>query len=112
MLKVTIKEQPEAFTLVLEGRLCRPWTSEAERGWSNLMSAAGNRDLLLDLAGVTFMDQDGEALLASILAHGAKVRASGVLVGHMVRQVQQRILPKPVRSSRGTPRSRRGPGVL
>jgi anti-anti-sigma regulatory factor len=112
MLKVTIKEQPESFTLVLEGRLCRPWTSEAERGWSTLILAAADKELLLDLAGVTFVDRDGEALLTSILEHGAKVRASGVLVSHMVRQVQQRISSRPARSSRGTPRSRRGPSVL
>lgn len=112
MLKVTVKEQPQSCTLVLEGRLCRPWTSEAERGWSKLILAAADKELLIDLAGVTFVDRDGEALLASILEHGAKVRVSGVWVSHMVRQVQQRILSKPPHSSKETPRSRRGPGVL
>jgi hypothetical protein len=67
--------------------------------------------MLLDLAGVTFVDRDGEALLTSILEHGAEVRASGVLVSHIVQQVRQRLLRKSTRASRGTPRLRRSPGV-
>lgn len=112
MLKITTKETPGSLTYVLEGRLCRPWTVEAERSWSNLISTAGDKELLLDLAGVTFVDRDGEVLVTSILEQGAKVRASGLLVSHMVRQAQRRAAQKSRHTSRGTPRPRRGPGVL
>jgi anti-anti-sigma regulatory factor len=111
MLRVTTRKRPDSLTLVLEGRLCHPWTAEAERGWSHLISTAGDQEMLLDLAGVTFVDRDGEALLSSILEHGAEVRASGVLVSHIVQQVRQRLLRKSTRASRGTPRLRRSPGV-
>jgi anti-anti-sigma regulatory factor len=111
MLKVTTKEAESSLTFVLEGRLCRPWTAEAERGWTKLVSSAGNKKLLLDLAGVTFVDQDGEALLASMMQKGTKVRAQGVLVSHLVAQVQKRMQRKSRRFSRSTPRPRRDPGV-
>jgi ABC-type transporter Mla MlaB component len=111
MLKVTTKERLDSVTFILEGRLCRPWTVEAERGWSKLTSSAGDKELFLDLAGVTFVDRDGEALLASMIERGTRVRARGVLVSHMVEQVQKRILRKSARISRGTPGPHRKPGV-
>ena len=112
MLKITTKDLPESFTLVLEGRLCRPWLGEVEDRWSELISSAGEKQLLVDLAGVTFIDQDGEKLLASILVRGTAVRASGVLVSsYMVQQVQQQIAQEATRASRSTPKPRRGPGV-
>jgi anti-anti-sigma regulatory factor len=111
MLKVTTKEAEASLTFVLEGRLCRPWTAEAERGWTKLLSTAGNKKLLLDLAGVTFMDGDGEALLTSMIESGTKVRARGVLVSHLVAQVQKRMQQRSKRFSRSTPRPRRDPGV-
>jgi anti-anti-sigma regulatory factor len=111
VLKITTKEHPESFTLVLEGRLCRPWLGEVEDRWSELISSAAEKQLLVDLAGVTFIDQDGEKLLASILERGAAVRASGVLVRYMVQQAQQQIARDARRASRSTPKPRRGPGV-
>ena len=105
MLKVTTKERPRSVTFVLEGQLCRPWTAEAEQGWSRLMSIAGNKELRLDLKGVTFVNGDGEELLASMLERGTRVRASGVLISHLVEEVQKRILRRATRVSRCTPDS-------
>jgi hypothetical protein len=48
------------------------------------------KEIVLDLEGVTFIDRDGEALLAWALERGTKVRASGVLVSHMVQEVRQK----------------------
>ena len=53
---------------------------------------AGNKELWVDLAGVTFIDHAGEELLASILERGTKVRVSGVLVSHLVEEVQRKVL--------------------
>jgi len=111
MLKVTTKEGAASLTFILEGRLCRPWTAEVKRGWEKLISAAGDKKVVLDLAGLTFVDGDGEALLTSMLESGTQVRARGVLVSHVVAQVQKRIQQTAKRSSRGAPKSRRDPGA-
>lgn len=110
MLKISTRVRPESLTFVLEGRLCRPWIDEVERGWTKFVSTAGEKTLLLDLEGVTFVDRDGEALLASILKSGTRVRACGVLVRHIVEQVRGQASRKLMRSSRGMPgpRSERG----
>ena len=92
MLKIIRREQPASLTFVLEGRLCHPWTAEAERSWLQLLSMAGNKELWVDLAGVTFIDRAGEELRASILERDTKVRVSGVLVSHLVEEVQRKVL--------------------
>lgn len=111
MLKLTTKERSGSLIVVLEGRLCHPWTNEVERGWSKLISSGGNKELTLDLDGVTFVDRDGEALLASMLEHGTKVRASGVLIRHLVEQARKKIARRDPQNSRGAPDSHREPGA-
>jgi len=111
MLKVTTKEGAASLTFVLEGRLCWPWTAEAERGWTKLISTAGDKKVVIDLSGLTFVDADGEALLSLMMQSGTQVRARGVLVSHLVAQVQKRIERKPKRFSRGAPKPRRDPGA-
>ena len=111
MLKITTKTRPDSTTLVLEGRLCRPWTEEVERGWTDLLANAGHKELLLDMEGVTFVDRDGEALLASILENGTQVRASGVLMRHIVEQARAQASQRAKRNSRGTPNSQPKSGV-
>lgn len=91
MLKITTKERPGTITFVLEGRLCGPWATEAELAWTRLVASTQDQEILLDLAGVTFVDRDGEALLASMLGRGTKVRATGVMISHLVQEVQERV---------------------
>lgn len=91
MLKITTQQRPGSVTFVLEGRLCGPWAAEAELAWFELVASVHAQEILLDLAGVTFIDRDGEALLATMLGRGTKVRASGVMISHLVEEVQHRV---------------------
>lgn len=102
MLKISTKEGAASLTFVLEGRLCRPWTAEAERGWTKLISTAGDKQVVLDLAWLTFVDADAETLLALMIESGTQVRARGVWVSHLVEQVQKRMQRTPKRFSRGS----------
>jgi anti-anti-sigma regulatory factor len=77
--------------MVLEGRLCGAWTAEAEKAWLKLASTAEGQELAVDLSGLTFVDKAGESWLASILGQGAKVKASGVLISHIVHEVERRL---------------------
>lgn len=91
MIKISTKEREGSTTFILEGRLCGVWATEAELAWSRLLATAGDQEILLDLGGVTFIDRTGEALLASMLQRGTKVRASGVMISHLVQKVQRRV---------------------
>jgi anti-anti-sigma regulatory factor len=112
MLKITVTEDDRRITLVLEGRLCGPCASEAERSWRTVMARAGNHKILLDLTGVTFVGGEGEALLAEVLEQGAEIRVDGVLMSHLVEELRERISTRTgAVSSRRTPRPHRSPGV-
>ena len=91
MLRSTTQERPGSVTLVLEGRLCGAWTAEAEQAWLRIASSAEGQELAVDLAGVTFVDKIGESWLASVLGQGAKVKASGIWISHIVQEVERRL---------------------
>jgi len=112
MLKVSVKDRPESLTFVLEGRLCGPSTAEAERGWNELVSRAGEKEVVLDVLGLTFVDSAGEQLLGSILERHPTVRARGVLMSYLVQKVRRGLSSKQPQASRGTPERSRRPGEL
>jgi anti-anti-sigma regulatory factor len=113
MLKVTTHVREEGTTLVLEGRLCGACIAEAERGWHDALSHAGNLKILIDVAGVTFVDSAGELLLMNMLQRGAAIQVGGVLMRHLVDELRQRVEGTGGNAlSRRTPRPHRSPGVF
>jgi anti-anti-sigma regulatory factor len=89
MLRITTKEDPDSFVFALEGRLCGAWADEARRAWLRLREPANGHPIVLELAGVTFVDKAGESVLAEILSAGAVVHSSGVLISHIVERLRQ-----------------------
>lgn len=88
MLKITERQDAEsgALSLVLEGRLFGPWVEELNACCRRL-SAGHGRCTKIDLAGVTFIDADGKALLARLWREGAELRASGCLTRCVVEEI-------------------------
>ena len=109
MLKVTLNNSDNGVTLILEGRLCGACTAEAERVWRSVLPAA--KQLSVDLAGVSYVDRDGESLLQDMLEEGATVRVDGVWMEHLVADLRRRIAPRDSALSRRTPRPHPSPGV-
>ena len=113
MLKVTIHEDEDGITFVLEGRLCGPCTAEADRGWRDALSRVGDHKILIDLAGVTFVDSEGELLLMNMLQQRATIQVGGVLMNHLIEELRQRVVRASDSAlSRRTPRPHRSPGVF
>lgn len=72
MLKISMVREGKAATLLrLEGRLVGPWVSELEQLCKPLVN--DSRKLSVDLADVTFADDNGVTLLARLRARGAKL---------------------------------------
>ena len=89
MLRVTIQESPKAVTLILEGRLTGPWIGEVERVWSAAADATSGRKLVVDLAGVTFVEEEGKKLLRRIFKRGGELRANNdVMMKAIVEEVR------------------------
>ena len=111
MLKVTVKSADNGITLVLEGRLCRPCAAEAERTWKSAVANAGAEQISIDLAGVSYVDREGESLLQEMLEQGATVRVGGVWMDHLLQDLRRRIAPGASTISRRAPRPHRSPDV-
>jgi ABC-type transporter Mla MlaB component len=81
MLRITEQRRPPAgpITLVVEGRLAGPWVDE-------LRSAAKPHQptVALDLAGVSYADEAGLALLNQLVADGAEVVATNAYVSTLL----------------------------
>src|SRR5258708_14595691 len=60
MLRITIAETLTEQKWTLEGRLVHPWISELKATWAKTEGARRERQCLVDLTGVTFIDKTGE----------------------------------------------------
>lgn len=76
MLKITTHTTPGSTRIELEGRLAGPWVEELERYW-NEVRANFDGSLVLDLTGVSFIEQKGKSLLTRMWRDGAELLASG-----------------------------------
>lgn len=88
MLKITEQRsiEPESLSLVLEGRVAGPWVEELSI-YCREISKAQRRCTMIDLTGVTFIDDGGKALLARLWRQGMELRASGCLTRCVVDEI-------------------------
>ena len=87
MLRIYIHDQVPVTSFVLEGKLIGPWVRELEKHWQSAVAAHPSRTMLVDLADVTFMDSDGQALLARMRRKGARFLSTGVLINAIVAEI-------------------------
>jgi outer membrane protein len=87
MLRVTtnVEEGQGKVTLKLEGKLAGPWVEEFERCWSSTFEKW--KQVVVELAGVTFIDSKGKRLLAKIHSQGAKLIGTGLMTRSIIEEI-------------------------
>jgi len=87
MLRVTTnaEEGQGKVTLKLEGKLAGPWVEEFERCWSS--TSEKWKQVVVELAGVTFIDSKGKCLLAKIHDQGAKLVGTGLMTRSIIEEI-------------------------
>ena len=87
MLRVTtnVEEAQGKVTLKLEGKLAGPWVEEFERCWSSTVEKW--KQVVVELAGVTFIDSKGKCLLAMIHRQGAKLIGTGLMTRSIIEEI-------------------------
>lgn len=75
MLKITPLDLPDAPTLRIEGRITAQWIEALERACAAWCSGPGQ----LDLAGVTYLDEEGASALRRLEAAGFTVTGASAL---------------------------------
>jgi hypothetical protein len=97
MLRISVIDSHTERRLVLAGRLVAPWVSELRIAWKAAIGEIEGRALVVDLANVTVISQEGENALSEFMNEGAKFRNSGVLTRHVMKQLERK-------SMEGSPR--------
>jgi len=90
MLRITITEEPKEQRWTLQGRLSGPWVAQLKSNWKKSHGPNGDRNCVVDVSDVTFVDLDGERVLASMMRDGAKFIATGVYTKHLLETIEKR----------------------
>ena len=89
MLRVTTDNDANVTRLRIEGRLGGAEVQELETHWRTLRSARPHTSILIDLTGVTSVDEEGKKLLAEMHRHGDEFVAAGVMMKAIVEEISR-----------------------
>jgi hypothetical protein len=98
MLKITFQEKAAEQRWTLCGQLSGPWVAELRAVWERARGEARGRSCVVDLGEVGSIDEDGESLLRSMKADGARFVARGVAMRHILSHLRSAAKP-PLRKS-------------
>jgi hypothetical protein len=90
MLRITVVETLTEQKWTLEGQLVQPWISELKSTWTKTENARRERKCVVDLAGVTFFDKNGEKVLAELSKEGAELIATGCYTLHVIQNLNRK----------------------
>jgi len=98
MLRITVlNDDLRSTRLKLEGKLAHEWVYEADRTWKELPPRNEGAKLIVDLLGVSFVDDDGRRLLTEMHKAGAELVGSGPLISPLIEEIKQ---SEPIRAER------------
>jgi hypothetical protein len=91
MLKITTHVSGDSARITLEGRLAGPWIGELERTWREAEQSVEGLHIIVDLTGVTFVEQEGKALLTRMCQAGAEFIATGCCMRSIVEDAKNQV---------------------
>lgn len=89
MLRISVVNDPGVTRLKLEGKLAHEWVREAERAWTALSGLNGSSEIVVDLMGVSFVDDDGHQLLADMRHAGAELIGAGPMMSALIEEIEE-----------------------
>jgi len=90
MLRITVMETRTEQKWTLEGQLVQPWIAELKSTWTKTENARRERKCVVDLTGVTFIDKNGEKVLAELSKEGAELIATGCYTLHVIQNLNRK----------------------
>ena len=85
MLRITVHVDGDRCRLQLSGRLCGPWVGETERVWRS--APCSGKEIEVDMAEVTGVDDAGRELLAVMHRAGTRLIAKGVWMTALIEEI-------------------------
>lgn len=89
MLRITVEESGVELRLLLEGRLEEALVPELENAFVEQTGLSAGRSIILDLGGLTGMDEAGELSLRKLYERGAILRCTDVMNTYLVERMAQ-----------------------
>src|SRR5690242_9504081 len=89
MLRITVHQDAHCLTFQLEGRLAGRWVQELKECWQRTAATQQKPIVRIDLAGVTFVDAEGQACLVSLHHQGAELDAADCLTKAIVAEIAE-----------------------
>lgn len=87
MLKITNNNESGDTTIKLEGKLTGEWVNELSRCWQENLLTGNGHAISLDLTGVTWVSDEGKALLGVMHRTGAVLLAANLLVAGVIAEI-------------------------
>jgi hypothetical protein len=87
MLRITVHDDHEALTFLLEGRLSGPWVRVLEECWQTTLDRQRQPLIRVDLTGVTAIDAAGRARLTAMYREGAEFVTTDCLTKAIVAEI-------------------------
>lgn len=90
MLKITNNNDGGVTTFKLEGKLSGVWVNELMNCWQQAMLnglTGEGKAIRIDLAGVTWVSDEGKALLDAMYRNGAELLAANLLMAGIVAEI-------------------------
>ena len=88
MLMITTQMGAQSLTLRLEGQIAGVWVRELAAAWSLVFPGLSEKSVVVNLAGVTFIDAQGLEMLTIMARHGAAIVAPGSLNQDLVEEIK------------------------
>ena len=104
MLRITTETKRTKTTLTVEGRIAGASVATVEQCWRELYSAAPKQKFVVNLCGVSFIDNAGKMLLREMHSAGAELQAEGCLNQSIVDEISaDEHSDKPGKKPKGAP---------
>lgn len=87
MLRITIADEAQAVRIKLEGKLTGPWVTELERCWCTVAPLVRQRQVVIDLTELDFVDSAGKCLLALLHTRGGRFLATTLTMRELVEEI-------------------------
>jgi len=91
MLRVNVDDTGDQTSLVIEGKLIGPWVKALEACWQSIARKTPGRNVAVNLAAVSFVDDDGRELLAQMCRSGVNIIPHGLLMTAIVEEIEARV---------------------
>ena len=90
MLRITTSETEDRQRWILHGQLAGPFVAEFKATWEKALK---HQKRVIDLTGVTFVDEEGARVLCDMKSAGAQFVAGGVDTKYLLDDLKRKSAP-------------------